>query len=226
MKKPIQLVLATLMLGAAFAGNLVAETVNIRFTNAGAYTAGGPYANASETDQWNEIISDSYSVIDHSSGLLTDITGAATGISFTETTAGTDEFYLGGLSGNGLALFDEYAHRGGGGTMTFTISGLTASGLYNLYIYSGRDQVNEISSFTVDGFTQGTSYSGEQDSFVEGENYVVFDVLADASGLLSFTSSFGVINGFTLQSVPEPSAFAALAGLCALGFTASRRRRV
>ena len=61
------------------------------------------------------------------------------------------------------------------------------------------------SNFTIDGFT------------------AVDDVWTNGAGTLQFSELTGTLTA--LAPIPEPSAFAALAGLVGLGFAASRRRR-
>ncbi|MET0262888.1 MAG: hypothetical protein ABW223_08310 [Rariglobus sp.] len=234
MKKSLLFLVSTAACGVAFIGNLAAQTVNVRFTNTANYVAAGPYADASGADQWHEVGSNDY-FLPHSDYGLTTTTDAGTGISFVETTSVSNDFFFGSVLGNGITLFDDYAHRGGGIVMSFTISGLDASALYRLYVYSARNTndaifeanqgFTETGSFTVDGVTKGTSYANEQNAFIEGVNYVVFNAVTNGAGQLTFTSDAGVVNGFTLQAIPEPSAFAALAGLFVLGVTVSRRRR-
>ena len=71
-----------------------------------------------------------------------------------------------------------------------------------------------------------TTYSGVQSAFIEGTKYVHFsDLTASGTGTLEFVSTWGIVNGFSLVAVPEPSIFA-LAGIAgAGGLVAFLRRR-
>ncbi len=90
-----------------------------------------------------------------------------------------------------------------------TLSGLTPDGVYNLYTYNASDQ-NEaggrLSSFTVNGVTQTSTYDGATSTLVNGVDFLEFaGVKASAGGNLTMNfGSLGVgesdFNGFQLQA--------------------------
>ena len=108
-----------------------------------------------------------------------------------------------------------FAH---GGTGTFTVSGLTAGGAYELMLYSeansgpGGAAVGRDTAFTLGGVTKDV-VQGNNGTFVLGANYTMFDTTADGSGVISFSMAAGNgaslepdVNGFQLRevAVPEP----------------------
>jgi len=68
-----------------------------------------------------------------------------------------------------------------------------------------------------------TTIGGEQFGFLTSGDWTI---PANDSGTFNFGSEFSTVTGSAnLTVVPEPSTFAALAGLCALGAVMVRRRR-
>ena len=70
-----------------------------------------------------------------------------------------------------------------------------------------------------------TTIGGEQFGFLTSGDWTI---PANDSGTFNFGSEFSAVTGsanLTVAAVPEPSTFAALAGLCALGAVMVRRRR-
>jgi len=119
-----------------------------------------------------------------------------------------------------------------GGTGSITIAGLVAGESYDLYLYTQGDvnATGRQTTFTVNGGTPFTTAPGSAstDTFISGQNFVLFDVAADGGGDMSvaFTNFAGEadVNGFQLAAVPEPSAvILVLTGLLAVGFVARRR---
>jgi beta-glucanase (GH16 family) len=93
---------------------------------------------------------------------------------------------------------------------TVAISGLTANGYYNLYVYNASDQ-NETartSSFTVNGVTHTSTYNGTASTLINGVDYLEFsNVEASASGVLTINFGTGLsesdFNGFQLKATGQ-----------------------
>lgn len=231
MKAPSAIRTLALAMIAPFAvATASAQTVNVMFTNAGSYAGASPVAGSTSDDQWNEISTYyDYFLLPYSS-YLTDVNGNTTTYSFSVATP-YGEFFLGGLGGNGVPVFNDYAHAGAAPAIDFTVTGLSANVSYDLYIYMGRNWGDsedvQTGSATSGGDTLFTNYYGPQNDFINGTNYVVFSgVSANIDGELFFSVNNTPINGFTITPsiVPEPSAYAAIAGMLALGVVAARRR--
>lgn len=107
--------------------------------------------------------------------------------------------------------FQEFA----GGTFTMMFNGLTPFHSYDLYLYStelGND--NRTTTFTISGISLSVVNSVRLSNFAEGINYVHFGSQpADVAGHISIAmhgsgggpQSAGVINGFQISDVPEPT---------------------
>jgi hypothetical protein len=130
-------------------------------------------------------------------------------------------------------LFVDYAFVTSG-THSFTFSNLNPSNTYSLYLFGAvrTGGIDYSGSWTIGGTTKTTAAvsSGNNPALTEGVQYVSFtgltaDINNQIVGTFNVTGGVGVWNGFQLVAIPEPSSFAALAGLGALGFAASRRRR-
>ena len=123
-------------------------------------------------------------------------------------------------------------------SLTFTFSGLTLDGEYDLYLYSQNGaSANGTTFFDVGGDAKIAQNTAAANSgFVEGDNYVKYEGIVASGGVISgqvtFTGSNGYFNGFQLVSagetneIPEPSSLV-LAGLAALGglFVVRRKTR-
>ncbi len=146
---------------------------------------------------------------------LLDSTGAATAV-----TLGYD--VTGGYnSGAGTSPFDAttlaplmrdylYDRTDTAAPGSVTLSGLTANGAYDLYLYSAADGPKE-TLFTVNGVNKVASTLGSNPStLTEGVNYVKYSGSADASGDLTIifsangTSFDGVFSGLQLAAAPSP----------------------
>lgn len=152
-------------------------------------------------------------------------------------------FVFDGVTGGGTSpsndLLRDFAIATGGGTSFFTISGLSAGGVYNIYLYGINGGYNSRgTSFTINSTTLSTvNTEANGATFTLGDNYVLFsNVTASLSGDISgswtansaVSGSYGVnnegsFNGLQIVSVPEPSTWALLAlGLGALVLLRSR----
>jgi hypothetical protein len=153
------------------------------------------------------------------------------------TFPGTD-----GLAANPLQLMNQsWFDNGTSESITFNLSGLTPSGVYNLYIYGSGQSNGYGGTFTAPVANRGPGYNAAANAYTteptaagmyrsvfdgtginptpeQGLSWVLLPVQADGSGNLSFTTAKdglsgikGSINGFQLDVVPEPSTLA-LAG--------------
>ncbi|MFT4541288.1 MAG: hypothetical protein ACI841_001550 [Planctomycetota bacterium] len=154
------------------------------------------------------------------SGLaLSDLSGVATGVVFTETGAGGNyEFDNLGTAGDDENLLDDVFDLGGlGGLSTISIGGL-ADGPYQVFTYSWAPDQRDTYCTEVDIFG---STSGAQivcglwtGAHVQGVTYALHDVTISGGNTLTITAitsaGFGSINGIQLK--PElggPSAYCA-----------------
>jgi uncharacterized protein (TIGR03382 family) len=180
---------------------------------------------------------------------MVDATGASTGVGITQTGFdGVDDWN----ASKDLTMLHRSAsafYNGAGNAASFTITGLTVGGMYDLYIASGHTSNDAAAKGIGDWSTLNVNSTGPSVSldnsntvalpnnqtngatWVAGVNYVLFQaVIADGSG--SITMSEHAINpnptdsrigfsGFQLVSVPEPTS----AMLGGLGLLALLRRR-
>lgn len=119
--------------------------------------------------------------------------------------------------------------------LSFDINSLGLSGASNTILmdvkFSGAPSVNEISVAITDTyqnltFNLGTiGYAGTLAQINDGLQ-LKFYTYNNAAGKFGRDADNGVfVDNITVTQVPEPSTFAALAGLAALGFVMVRRRR-
>lgn len=131
-------------------------------------------------------------------------TGSAFGINAASGTDDTDEFD----PGEGFTFsFSTHVILN---SITVSSFGTTSSGLVS---FNGGSAIASISS---------TGITSLSSTFVTAGTILRF---ASNSADISLASSDFSLDSLTVTSVPEPSAFALLGGLAAVGFVASRRRR-
>ena len=93
---------------------------------------------------------------------------------------------------------------------TISLSGLLPNSVYNLVVYNAANSsaTGRITYFTVSGSTQGSTWTGTNNTLVAGVDFLEFPtVLSDGSGNLVITytgngTAEGDINGFQIQSLP------------------------
>jgi hypothetical protein len=132
------------------------------------------------------------------------------------------------------ALMHDYVFTpsaGGASTFTFSIDGLTSGGTYDLYLYS--DTGAQVTDFSVGGIVKTVANTAGQTAFTLGSNYQLYEDVTATSGSISVSVTgsatgpyYGVINGFQVVAVPEPSTIAMLAtGLISLMAYSWRKRK-
>jgi hypothetical protein len=227
-------------------------SINYQVTNTGSLTTAssllGPNGNAS-TESWNIDVWTGTPQNTPSITNMVDSTGALTGVGITQSGfTGVD----GWNSTAALKMINQSASafgNGAGNSASFTITGLTAGSLYNLYIASAHTDPGTVakgigdwsttnanatgSSFIMDNTNTLASPNNQTNgtTWVPGVNYALFNlVAADSAGKITMTEHAFTPNttdsrigfsGFQLIQVPEPSA----AMLGALGVLALLRRR-
>ncbi len=190
---------------------------------------------------WNNVTQD-IGVMASPVSLIDFNTGLASGISY-QITRG-----FGGNNGTGdltnpraegdpfpfSAWRDSFFQQGVGQFSTIVFSGLQPGQEYTFTFASARGSVsdNRTTEFLVEGLGSG---SVSVNSSNNTQSVSLTSVFSDANGFATLTvragagndnaSRFYYINAMSITAIPEPSAFAALAGLGALGVAATRRRR-
>jgi hypothetical protein len=217
---------------AAFASaTLHAQLVSIDFSNGS--VPSGAAAIGSPGDVWNGLPQGDNLAGGSYSGFV-DSTGApVAGLSLAFGSLSPSDSYGsypgdGGLAGS--PLFDQYRSffDNATGSITFTLSGLTAAS-YDVYLYAQGDSfTNGTNTMTIGLASDAMNTSHTTASLTAGVNYAsILGVVPTAGTLaiqLSGSGNYVVANGLQIQAVPEPSTWAALAGAGAL-LLALRRRR-
>lgn len=205
-------VAGNLVMGNRAAGN-VTTTVNV---SDGTLTVGGSLAEGTGT------AANIASTVALSGGTLDMTHGTITVDTFTFTggTLKNVATFTGGLNVQNTATlgFDL-----DGASPTLTLTGLTLGAGSNLGL-SLLDDITPDASYTlVSGTISGTFLTVNGSAFGPGNTFTLSNNLGTYNGLLTYNA-----NDITLafSAIPEPSAFAALAGAAALGLVACRRRRV
>lgn len=244
MKTRIGLVAMSLVV-ACVASTASATLINIDINGKGSaapVTYSGAAAIGTTGDTWNGYLVDSSLgtrvVSPAQSGFLQDSAGAATTVKFQIGAVCSDGPV--GIAGNALANDLCYVRSPNvtndlapPTSTTFTLQGLQANGLYDIYLYAAAPVVNYTSSFTVGATTKTTAHSAFGGTWVEDTNFVKFSsVAAGADGSLQGIfagdangTSYAVWSGVQIQSVPEPSTLVMLVvGLLGLLCYAWRKR--
>ncbi len=147
-------------------------------------------------------------------------TDGSTASSLTITTAGFNSSDDPGGPNALLAAYLVQNNANNPGSAVLTISGLTGS-QYDVYVFGSNSGGNAGGTFTVNGSaaqsTTGAPF-GDTPPFVLGRDYVEFTNVVASGGTIAITAAnggtlgpVGVLNGFQLVAVPEPSTLALLA---------------
>jgi len=198
------------------AGLIHAQLINVDFNNNSYGTLNGrPGPNPGPTmsgaavlgtvgDQWNGINST------NGNGLsLFYANGSASTVTMTFTSGGGyDVKNFGGpypfTNTPYASLMEDYLYTLSS-AKTITLSDLATNATYNLVLYNAADNgaAGRVTSFTVNGNTQSSTWNGTSSTLIAGVDYVDFaSALSDGSGNLVITyngSPEGDIDGFQLQ---------------------------
>ena len=197
-------------------GDFTSGLINVDFNfTAQSFNQSGPALLGATGDVWNSELS----VLPHTTGVLLLANGSSSN-GVTYSLAGVDGGMVGGgpflLTPYNALMSDGYAVQPGN-TMNLTLNGLTASQLYDLYLYSvgiGVGDDGRTTRFTIGGNSRTAVNAGAASVFVEGNNYVHFpSQAADSAGHLTISiqgtggafCAGGLVNGFQIAAVPEPS---------------------
>lgn len=154
---------------------------------------------------------------------------------YTLTTTSTYGSYnLGTNSANNTGLFGDFFLTTGATPVTFTLSGLQSTDTVSLAFLHSQPWTISISASTTSDFSSNTvtaSSTGSVDQSttffnlgsLTGGGTIYFSFVSTGAGEGDLSSL--LVNVTSGSAIPEPSAFAMLAGLASLGFVASRRRR-
>lgn len=173
---------------------------------------------------WNHLGSTESSVA------VVDIFGAATGVTVSNAAGSTNGNNGGAPAGDISLLLNDALD---GSPVTITVDGLP-TGLYNVYTYSWypANSTAVLSTITVNGLDpQNVGRTGAYAGFVLGETHTLHAVSITSPQTLTINaaaaSSVGIVNGFQVVMVPEPTSLvlASIAGACWLVVVRSRRKR-
>jgi hypothetical protein len=186
-----KLMLMSMLCFLFFAGSVFAIVVNVDIgDNQGTFSGQGVLED-SGNDYWNGIGTSGTDLLASDgvtqTGISIALVGQGQGIS--------DYGY-----GNPNTMLGDYRYTMLDGwsadVADITISGLEANTDYLLYIYSAGDSTNQGGEFTLNGVTGYVT--GDQvgsDVYVEGENYVIMEVVSNASGQITGTWTFNSVEG-------------------------------
>jgi len=241
---------ATVLVGAIAAPVRADMLVNVDFNTTSSSTYSGAAVLGAAGDKWNAIGESVY--FDRTTQTVNNLPlvssdGAASGVQLSYSlTQPQSQPGMGAFDSNDSTspffgtpyeslMRDYFFARGGAGS--FTISGLTAGGTYELVLYSGANSApggagsGRDTAFTIGGITKHI-VQGNNNAFVEGANYATFDTTADGTGTIIFSIAAANlnslepdVNGFQLlaepTAVPVPSTL--FGGMALLMWIAIRR---
>lgn len=214
-----------------------AALVNVDFNSSGPGTSVGTFAGTGILGggTWNGVTVNQNAQALAPTALL-DSSGAASGISVAIPAYQGAWNLASQPATSWKPLLGDYLYvtAAGQSTATINLSGLGSSTVWDLVFYAA-DGGGEGSDFTIGATTKRTTDSGSIGAtLTAGDEYVLFNnVVSDGSGAISITwANYGtpgsVLNGFQIQSVPEPSSWVVPASVVvpfAVAAHRSRRRK-
>jgi len=129
-------------------------------------------------------------------------------------------------------LMDGYLFQSNPAGSLITLSGLSPSTGFTLYLYSEGESGSSGRrlSINANGVTATTTPANYTvGTFIENQNYLRLNVNSDSSGILNIAYSGAVgeanVNGFQLTSVPEPASMTIVVASALIGLALWRRSR-
>ena len=238
--KTFKLLLSTLAIFAMATAAQAAVLLDFQFTDGPPQT--GAAVIGSSGDIWNSTSNASGGTL-----ALNNVGGTASGVSLTWSggSAVSSEYQVTGNGFYGTSyrnLMTAHIAVLGSTASTLALTGLNSALTYNVYLYTqpnawySGDAAGRKITFSTSGLTTSLPVTtlGSDPTlsvFTLGTNYVEFvNVAPDASGNLTINyqglgpSGEADLNGFQIQSVPEPGTWMLLA-LTGTFFMVTRRRR-
>lgn len=189
-----------------------------------------------------------YGTLDNGGSVLTTVSGSSSigAVTVTENSGLGGSNLASGLTFDGSAAFGSFRNFGATAnafTINFNDLGV---GTFDITLYLGHTDDNRnftinydltdaggnVSSDTASGLISGLSSSVGSSSGGSTFAYTISVTTTDASADLGLNfvstgggSGSGLFAGYTVASIPEPSSYALLSGLLALGAIMLRRRR-
>ena len=189
------------------------------YTSTGNATQTGAAVVGTAGDVWNHSGNGTGTAV-----ALNNVAGTSSGVSLTWSGAGGVFQHDGGFSNPTVtpwaSLMTSYLYSTASSTLALT--GLNASLTYDLYLYiqptwggDGRTAAFTATGLVTTGPVTTLGAIPSLNTFVLGTNYVKFSGLAPTAGgnltITYTTPNEADLNGFQLQSVPEPGTWALLA---------------
>lgn len=209
--------LATLLASALAALPAQAFLANVAFTDNGAFAYTGPLVIGDPGDPWT-----AFSV---GNGTQT----IATGVDLTVSGADFAIYYDTAPALPPTDVTGEYIYASG--SLAFDLTGLDPAMTYDIYLVANLDGYFDGSArnVTASGLNAVGPVAITNDSSVlvltQGANWILLDdVQPTALGAINIAVASDVgVTALQISAIPEPSAFAALAGLGALALVVRRR---
>jgi len=202
----------------ALPGLVGAQLIDVNFTQNSSAGQGGPNPGPTMSgaavlgaagDQWNGIGGSSGTgiALKYANG-----SSAPVNLSFTAGGGFNVYDYSGSTPFTGTpwnALMETYLYNSGV-PQTISLSGLVPNSIYNLVVYNAANSsaTGRTTYFTVNGSTQGSAWTGTNNTLAAGVDYLEFPTAwSDGSGNLVITytgngTAEGDIDGFQIQASP------------------------